>query len=212
MHGGEKIRNYLGINNTSFGVSMMQGFKKRGLIRIYSGVAVLLLLLIFNSGYTQDIANGQATGTVLAGLIVEATQDLQFGDLLQGVAKSVGPDDDVNSGIFTITGNRGSGISVYLTLPSYIALTDGSDRMPISFGITDAAIDTAGATPSTILPADGFIDEDPHNLPAGIQVGSGGVGNNQTRIYLGGRVTPAVDQTAGNYFGDIICEVAYNGT
>ena len=191
---------------------MANNIRKRGLIKNSAGTLALLLLVFFNTGNAQDIANGQATGTVLAGLIVEATQDLQFGDLLQGVAKSVGRDDDANSGIFTITGNRGSGISVYLSLPNYIALSDGSDRMPIAFGLTDAAVDTAGATPSTVLLADGFVDEDPHNLPAGIQVGSGGVGNNQTRIYLGGRVTPAVDQTAGSYAGDIICEVAYNGT
>jgi len=176
------------------------------------GITLLLLLFLVPTGFGQDIATGQATGNVLTGLLVIATQDLQFGDLLQGVAKSVGRDDDANSGIFTIVGNRGSGISVYLTLPTYIALTDGSDRMPISFGLTDCAVDTAGATPSTVVLADGFIDEDPHNLPAAIQVGSGGVGNNETRLYLGGRVTPAVDQTAGAYFGDIICEVAYNGT
>lgn len=176
------------------------------------GIVLIILLIFVPSGFGQDVATGQATGNVLTGLQVIATQDLQFGDLLQGVAKSVGWNEDANSGIFTIIGNRGSGISVYLTLPFYIALTDGSDRMPISFGVTDCAVDTAGATPSTVLLADGFIDEDPHDLPAAIQVGSGGVGNNETRIYLGGRVTPAVDQTAGAYYGDIICEVAYNGT
>ncbi|MBN1212731.1 MAG: hypothetical protein JXA92_09155 [candidate division Zixibacteria bacterium] len=191
---------------------MVRERKKRRYVKSVSGAIVLLLIVFLSAGYSQDVATGQATGNVLTGLQVIATQDLQFGDLLQGVAKSVGRDDDANSGIFTIIGNRGSGISAYLTLPNYLALPDGSDRMPISFGVADCAIDTAGATPSTILLADGFIDEDPHNLPAGIQVGSGGVGNNETRIYLGGRVTPAVDQTAGSYAGDIICEVAYNGT
>lgn len=190
----------------------MAEFKKGLITTIYRVGFVLVLLFFASSGFGQDVATGQATGNVLTGLQVVATQDLQFGDLLQGVAKAIGWNEDANSGIFTIIGNRGSGISIYLTLPTYIALTDGSDRMPISFGLSDLAVDTAGATPSTMVLADGFVDEDPHNIPAAIQVGSGGVGNNETRVYLGGRVMPAVDQAAGAYYGEIICEVAYNGT
>lgn len=169
--------------------------------------AGLVAILLAGPALAQDVANGQATANVLAGLTVVATQDLQFGDILQGVAKSVGYNDDLNSGIFTITGNTGSGISVYVTLPDYIALTDGSDRMTISFNTTDAAVDQNGATPSTVTALDGFIDQDPHNLPNGIVVGIP-----DTRIYLGGRVTPTIDQAPGAYYGDIVCNVAYNGT
>ena len=32
-----------------------------------------------------------------------------------------------------------------------------------------------------------------------------------TMLFLGGEVTPAVDQTAGAYSGNIIVTVAYNG-
>lgn len=186
----------------------MRTKRERRRARIARVVACgLLVVMCAGPGLAQDVANGQATANVLAGLTIVATQDLQFGDILQGVAKSVGYDDDLNAGIFTITGNTGSGISVYITLPDYIALTDGSDRMTISFTTTDCAVDQNGATPSTVTALDGFIDQDPHNLPGGIVVG---VPN--TRLYLGGRVTPTIDQAPGAYFGDVICSVAYNGT
>jgi hypothetical protein len=193
--------------------SIMKRIRARHLpqIAITAGLLVAVLFLV-RSSFTQDVATGEATGTVLSGLSVVATQDLQFGDILQGVAKTIGRDVDAASGIFTISGNRGSGLDVYLTLPDYIALADGSDRMTISFSTTDCAVDTNNATPSTILIADGFIDEDPHDMPSGIQVGNGGAGTNETRIYIGGRVTPSVDQTAGAYAGSIICYAAYNGT
>ena len=185
----------------------MRQKRERRCIRLLTALIVLGLLPAAGEVPAQDVANGRATANVLSGLTVVATQDLQFQEVLQGVAKSVGYDVDAQSGIFTIMGNTGSGISLYLTLPDYIALADGSDRMVISFSTTDCAVDQNGATPSTVGAGDGFIDQDPHNLPDGVVIGVP-----DTRIYLGGRVTPSIDQSAGAYYGDIICSVAYNGT
>ena len=176
----------------------------RRLLCIVLAIVVLSALPVVG----QEVAVGRATADVLAGLTVLAVQDLEFGSVLQGVAKSQPRDDDVNSGIFSIGGEIAAGITISLTLPDYIALADGSDRMTIAFSTTDLAIDQNGASPSTVGPGDGFIDEDPHAIPGGVVIGAGGI----TRVYLGGRVTPTVDQTAGAYFGDIVCSVAYNGT
>jgi hypothetical protein len=173
--------------------------------------AVLLLsalVLLPLSSHPQDVATGQATATVLAGLAVTAIQDLQFGELLQGVAKIMGKNDDDSSGIFQIAGAPSRGISIYMALPAYLALADGSDRLLVSFSATDATVDTTVATPSTVVAGDGWIDQDPHNLSAPYVIGAGGL----TNIYLGGNVTPSVDQKAGAYSGDIIVSVAYNGT
>jgi len=174
-------------------------------------VAVLLVLAI-SSGTAQDVANGEAIATVLAGLRVVAFQDLMFGELLQGIAKSMPNNDDDSSGIFQIFGAPSRGISVYMTMPDYMALADGSDRMTIAFSSTDCTIDTTVATPSTVVATDGWIDVDPRGLynllPSGIVIGAGG----QTNVYLGGRVTPSIDQKAGDYSADIIISVAYTGT
>ncbi|NOY88644.1 MAG: hypothetical protein GXO93_04530, partial [FCB group bacterium] len=56
----------------------------------------------------------------------------------------------------------------------------------------------------------GWQNVDPNNLPTTLTVGT--VGQNQTAIFLGGKVIPSVDQKAGAYSGDIIATVAYNGT
>jgi hypothetical protein len=156
----------------------------------------------------QDVATGQALANVLASLSVVAVQPLDFGQVYQGVAKVQDEADDALSGIFDITGQGSAGISIYLTLPTYMALADGSDRMTVAFGTVDCTVDTMNLTPSTVAAADGWVDVDPNNLPNTLVVGQGG----QTNLYLGGRVIPSVDQAAGAYTGDIIANVAYTGS
>ncbi len=175
-----------------------------------SSIIAILVVLIVAAGSVQgqDVANGQATATVLAALSVSATQALQFGNVYQGVAKTQDETDDGLSGIFDIVGAGSAGISIYLTLPQYLALANGSDRMTIAFGTTDATVDTMNVTPSTVVGANGWVDVDPNNLPAALVVGQAG----QTNVYLGGKVIPSVDQSSGAYTGDIICVVAYDGT
>ena len=157
----------------------------------------------------QDVANGLATANCLASLTVTATQTLAFGNVFQGVAKVQGKNDDANSGIFTIAGAPSAGISVYIALPAFLALLPGgADRMIVSFSTTDATVDTTTVTPSTVAAGDGWIDQNPYSLPAAVVIGAAG----STRVYLGGKVSPAVNQSAGSYVGDIVCSVAYTGT
>ena len=170
---------------------------------------ISLYLLITPSSKSQDVANGQATANVLAALSITATQDLNFGNVFQGVAKTVTNADAANSGIFTITGEGGAGISVYITLPAYLATVTGDDRMNIAFSNTDCSVDsTNNVDPSAF--GSGWQNVDPNNLPTTLTVGT--VGQNQSAIFLGGKVIPSVDQKAGAYSGDIIATVAYNGT
>ena len=172
-----------------------------------TAIAVLMLLFV-NTGHTQDVANGQATATILAVLSVTAAQALQFGNVFQGVMKSQDETSDANSGIFSITGAVSSGISIFLSLPEYLALADGSDRLAVAFGATDAAIDSNNTTPGTVVAGDGWVDQDPHNIPAATVIGAGG----QTNVYLGGKVIPSVNQSSGAYSGDVVVSVAYNGS
>lgn len=172
-------------------------------------VALLLALsLTARTANSQDVANGSATATVAAALAVTSAQNLLFGTVYQGVAKSIGNDVDAASGIFNITGAASSGISISFDLPDYIALADGSDRMPIAFSTTDAVVDTNNTTPSTVVAGDGWINQNPRNLPAATVIGAAG----QTNAYLGGRITPSVNQSAGAYSGAVVLSVAYNGT
>jgi len=175
-------------------------------------VAGSILLVTFGFGskaYAQDIASAQATATVQAAITVVATQPLNFGDVYIGIPKAIGYSNDDSSAIFTITGQAGAGINVLLTLPEYLSLADGSDRMTLVFRNNDAAVDTSNtATPSSMIGADGWINQNPYNLPAAAAIGSPG---SNTKIYLGGKVVPSANQKAGNYSGDIVLSVSYNG-
>ena len=174
---------------------------------------IIVLFFIFcsmtlHTASAQDVANGSATANVLTALSVVATQDLQFGSVFQGVAKTVTNSDAAFTGIFTITGASGAGISAYMGLPQYIATPTGSDRMNIAFNNTDISIDsTSNADPSAF--GSGWSNVDPNNLPTGLVIGSDVASH--TMLFLGGKVIPSVAQAAGSYSGDIIVTVAYNG-
>ena len=98
-----------------------------------------------------------------------------------------------------------------MQLPDYLATDaasgNGDDRMVVAFSTTDCNVDTTGAAdPTGFVTGNGWIDQDPHNVSSATTVGSVG-----TNLYLGGGVTPSVDQKAGDYEADIILTVAYTG-
>jgi hypothetical protein len=158
----------------------------------------------------QDVTTGSATATVLAVLAVTATQDLDFGNVYQGVAKVQDETDDALSGIFAISGAADADISCYMQLPDYVALATGADRMTIAFSTTDATFSVlaAGAPSTPSAPGLGAtLNTDPHNL-TGTVIGAAGA----SQIFLGGKVIPSVNQAAGAYSADIVLTVAYIGT
>jgi hypothetical protein len=179
--------------------------KKSGLILILTAIIVAMS---FGISAAQDVANTVAQGTVVPLLVVTGVQALNFGTIYQGVPDTILRTDDANAAIFGITGQAGAGINLQLILPEYLSLTDGSDRMPIMFGPTDAAIDADGLLPSTVVgSAISFVNENPYILNPAAVIGAGGDG---CRVYLGGQVNPSTNQAAGTYVGDLILMVAYN--
>lgn len=173
-------------------------------------LALLVVSLLATTASSQDVANGLAIANVLATLTVTATQSLDFQNVFQGVAKTQDETSDALSGIFTIAGEPSAGLSVYLTLPDYLALASGADRMTISFSGTDctfSVLDAAAPSTPSAPGAGALLDQNPRNL-LGTTVGVGGV----SQIFLGGRVTPSINQSAGAYSGDILCTVAYTGS
>jgi hypothetical protein len=172
---------------------------------------LMALAIILHSGvltaYAQEVAVGSATARVLANITVTATAPLDFGDIFQGVPASVA-NNNANAAIFSIIGESGAGITIFMQLPEYVSLSDGSDRMQIIFGPSDASVDTTGAgNPTGMNGSLGWQNTNPYNLPAATLIGSTG-----TNVYLGGKVTPSVNQKAGNYSGDIVVTVSYNGS
>ena len=181
-------------------------FYTAGRLVIILGV---ILMVLNGSVAAQESASALALANVLASLSVVAVQDLNFGDVLQGVGSITPNNDAANSGIFMIQGEQGAGISIYISLPEYLSTATGDDRLIVTFGAADCSIDSTGnIDPSTF--GDGWQDTNPYNIPTGTVVGS--AVPSLTAIFLGGRVTPSIDQTAGPYSGDIVVTVAYNGS
>ncbi len=180
------------------------GFTQVSLVQI---VLILGLFISIKTANSQEIAVGNANATVLSNIVVTAVGALNFGEVFQGIPKSIA-NNTANAAIFTITGQSGSGIEILIQLPEYLALSDGSDRLPIAFRATDVSIDTTGAAdPTTMNASRGWQNTNPYAPPAGTVIGSAG-----TNIYLGGKVNPSINQKAGNYSGDIVMTISYNGS
>ncbi len=171
-------------------------------------VAVLVILVGSSGVLAQDVAVGSATATVQAVLAVTATAALAFGTVYQGIPKSIA-NNNASAGIYTIAGQGGAGVSVYMQLPDYLNTSTGDDRMVVSFSTSDASMDsTNNVDPASF--GSGWQNTNPHTFPSAATVGT--VGQNQSAIFLGGKVIPSVDQAAGAYTADIILTVAYNGS
>jgi len=178
--------------------------------RILFTALALLLTSFPGSLQAQETAVGQALANVLAALQVTAEQDLNFGDILQGVTETVPPNDAANSGIFQIAGEAVGNreISMHLSLPEFLwnNAPGNQDRLVVYFKETDATIDTTNGTPDA--PGGGAqVNLNPHSLP---DTGIGGA-DGVVRIYLGGAVYPTVDQRSGAYSADITLTAAYTG-
>ena len=179
-------------------------------LRRTAAVAALVTLVAALSpspAKSQDVAVGQATATVLAVLAVSATQALNFGNVYQGVAKTQDETSDANSGKFTITGQASANISCFFQLPDYLALANGTDRIVIAFSTTDATFSILGTGTPAAPGLGATLNTNPRNL-TGTAMGTAGT----SQIFLGGKVIPSVNQTAGSYSADIVLTVAYTGS
>jgi hypothetical protein len=186
----------------------MRNFSRKQVRRL---ATVFVVAAMFLAGaamvQAQDVANGSATATLLQALTVTATNALAFGNVYQGVAKVVG-NGEATAGVFTIAGAADAQISVYMQLPEYLQGGTGNDRMVISFTTTDATVDSTANVDPTTPGAGGWDNTNPHAFPATTRLGGGG----GAAIFLGGKVIPSVNQTAGAYVADIVLTVSYTGS
>lgn len=137
----------------------------------------------------SNTAQLTATAEVLAPIDVSFVADLDFGQVLPGVPTQVLPAD---GGQFTVAGAADEDVILDFTLPA--SLTAGALTLPVSF---DAGYG-AGAPDNTI---------DPSTDPT---VNLGATGGFD--VFLGGTVTPAIDQAAGSYDGTVTLTVTYPTT
>ena len=141
----------------------------------------------------QNSATIQATATVLSALQVTEGQDLTFGNVTPGVAKTVAI-ADAGAGRFDIVKAATSGVTLSFTLPAN--LTSGANSLPIgtwSGGYNTTQTPT-GAT--TFTPSAGGFN-------TAVTPGT------ELYVYVGATVSPGAAQAAGAYSGDVTMSVVY---
>jgi hypothetical protein len=141
----------------------------------------------------QTSADIQATATVLSAVTVTAGNDLQFGNVTPGVAKTVGI-ADAGAGRFDVIKAATQGVTLSFTLPT--DLTSGANNLPIGSwtGGWNTSATPAGAT--TFTPS-----------PAGTNTAA--TAGTTISVYVGATVSPAAAQVAGSYTGDVTMSVVY---
>lgn len=157
-------------------------------------IAALALVAAAGSLSAQS-ATINATATVVTPLTVTGTAPLAFGNVFQGVNKTI-LYSDATSGRLSIAGFGTSQVAMTFTLPATLA--SGLNTLPINnYDIrVNGTNVTTGATALTVTSGTPVNS----NLVAG-----------SLFVFIGGRVQPAVAQAQGAYSGSIVLAAAYTG-
>lgn len=167
---------------------------KRPIKAIFTAV----LLLGLSTGVlaqNSDNDNINASADVIAAISVTGDNDLTFGDVSPGVNKTVAP-NDATAGLFTVSGGADASVELqFSTLPS--TLSDGTNTLPISYNANFG--DTYNAA-NDFTPSEGTAFSGSPTIPS----------DGDMNVFLGGTVTPAGTQAAGNYSATITLTATYN--
>jgi hypothetical protein len=130
----------------------------------------------------------------IAQVTVSGVRNLAFGVVVGGIATHVLPSDAVKSGKFQVQTSNGNRVRLQFTLPNQLNGPAGS-TMPISFGATDGTTtgNAGNNNPVTFNP----------NTSVSVQV----VPSTPIVVFLGGTVSPTVNQPIGSYANTITLTV-----
>ena len=165
-------------------------------LTITAAVAAILALPGLVSA--QASASVLAQATVLAPISVANEQDLEFGDVIPGIATTVLPGAPLAAGRFQVSGAGVLEVALVFTLPTELDHATSTSTLPVAFGAGSAGF---GATSTTVATTFNPALPQNANLTAGALF-----------VFIGGTATPAVAQEAGAYTGTITLDVAYTGS
>lgn len=165
---------------------------KHGLMQPSLALVTLLAGLAPLAAAQSNTGSITATAQLQQPISVTGAVNLSFGNVFPGVPATVAL-TDAGAGRYDVLGQASTPVTLTFTvLP--VNLTSGANNLPVSFtaghNTTNSA---AGAT--AFAPA------------GGASTSLSGTG--QLFVFLGGTVTPAVNQVAGTYTGTITLQVTY---
>ncbi len=154
----------------------------------------------------SDNDNVTANAEVLAPIEVDGAENLEFEIVSPGIAKTVNLDGSAEGGTITeneqaarfdiTAGGSANVLLSFTTIPG--TLSNGSATLPISYV---AAWGTASTYAETFAPVN--VIEDQTTSATTSESG-------EIFVFLGGTVTPDVNQAQGNYSSEITLTVTYN--
>jgi len=162
-------------------------------------LSIFAIVAVFSAGaYAQSSDDITATADVVSALTVVGVENLEFGTVTRGTTETIAP-DATDAGKFVVT-EAGADFDIDFTLPG--SIEDGAaNSMTLAHSATSAlwsnADDASGAT--------GFDPNSTENVAAAAGAAAGDV-----YIWLGGELTVAANQPAGNYSGTITLAITNN--
>ena len=144
-------------------------------------------------------ASINATARVLAPISVGTTEDLRFGDVIQGTNKVVAA-SAAESGQFEFSGATGAEVDMVLTLPTDL-LDVPLNTLPINTWTGLRGVNATRGAGTAFTPTDAATITD--NL--------GGGGTDVYRLFIGATVVPGGAQVPGDYTAQIDLQVTYTG-
>jgi len=161
-----------------------------------AALATLVLALLAAGSVRAQGVNGSisATATVQSPITVTGAQNLAFGNVFPGVAKTVAYSDATNAGRFDVTGQGSAPVTYSLALPTN--LTSSGNNLPIGSwtGYLNTSNSTSGGSAIT-----------PSATPASATLSAGGA----LYVFVGATVTPPSNLPAGSYTGTVTLTVSY---
>jgi len=171
---------------------------KRSLLGLTLVLAASAMLASPAMAQVSASDNIQVTGTVAGPLSVAGGNDLVFGVIIPGLARTILPSDP-GAGTFLVSGQSGAGVQLtFPGLPTVISNGTPADDIPLTLSLVynTANVPTGG---TTINPAVTL------NPTTALSTDATGV----LYIFLGGTVTPAGAQTPGGYTNTFTLSAAY---
>ena len=155
-------------------------------------LVALVAGLVSSAAAQSNSGSITATAQVQQPVNVVGAVNLTFGNVFPGVNKSVLL-TDAGAGRFDVTGQASTPVNLAFTaLPTNLA--NGGNNLPVSF--TSGYNTTNSAAGATSFAPGG-----------GASTSLSGTGS--LYVFLGGSVTPAVNQAAGTYTGTVTLQVTY---
>lgn len=157
-------------------------------------LSIFFILFTYGISFSQSYPL-QIRATVISPISVTTT-DLNFGDVMRGINKSIVPGNS-GSGKWEITGASNKEVQFSFVVPTYIS--SGSNELAFTSGSNGGkySTDPSGTPGTSFFPLSTITTT----------LSSTG----KLYIFIGGTVSPLSNQASGEYSGNITLSIQYTG-